>query len=700
VATSRLDRRSLLYLATVVAAGAQLAGCTTGEGGKRSGSPEEGQAGKGGKGSETKPLPPPKTLGEAPSLAQQVKAGKLPPVKSRLPKNPYVVPHRWQGTGKYGGTVYLLTDASDADSLNEYMYGKSPLRWLNDGLDIGPGVVESWESNPDTTEWTLHIRQGLRWSDGEPLTSADALYWWEDMVLNEEHPALPGDAARSGTGAPMRLEAPDDHTLVLKFDNSTPLTPALLANGVNTADWFVPKHYLRQWHPKYNSEIKDKAWAETHEERTNWVRNPGCPTLTGWHTTKFSEGRTIEMERNPYYWCVDRDGNQLPYVDKLVFTVADDTEVAKLQVQDGKIDYVHGPFVPFGLADISPLRNSKAQHGLEMQLWDSGSGTASVFFLNYDYPDAGLRKLFREPKFRQALSHAFNRTEARKAIYFNTGELTTGTYSPKAIEYQVNAEGRQVYKRWRDAYVAYDPDKAKQLLDDLGVVDKDGDGKRELPDGGKLVIRFDVPADYNLEHKQKNELLKRDWEAIGIAVTTNPIAPAGYEDQWQNGKLMTRTAWEVGDGPDHITGPWWFVPIEPNRWAPLHGRMWSLRGTKDEKAELDVDPWKRTPPRVEAEPGSPIAQLQKLYADAKTEVDALKRHQLVWEMIKIHIEHGPFFMGVVANYPQLTLHKAGLRNVPTRNQLALGGMVNTWAHPTPAVYDPEAYFWDDPEAHT
>ncbi|WP_460519623.1 ABC transporter substrate-binding protein [Flindersiella endophytica] len=686
----------------MVAAGAGIAACTPKPSGEQSGDGDGGKAkaAKGTKGSETKPLPPPKQFGESPELAKQVKAGSLPPVEDRLPAKPYVVPHRWVGGGKYGGTVYMVIDASDNPSINEFMYGRSPLRWLNDGLDIGPGVVESWDSNPAATEWTLHIRENLKWSDGQPVTSADVMYWWEDMVLNEDHPALPGDAARSGTGSPMRLEAPDKNTLVLKFDAATPLTPALLANGVNTEDWFMPRHYLEQFHPKYNKKVKDKNWMVTHDKHINWVLDPKCPTLAGWRTTKFAEGRTVELERNPYYWCVDKKGDQLPYLDKLVFTVVDDTEVAKLQIQEGKIDYVHGPFVPLGLADIAPVRKSKSQHGLEMQLWDSGSGTASVFFLNYDYPDAKLRKLIREPKFRQALSHAFNRDEARKAVYFNTGEKTTGTYSPKAIEYVVNGDGKQAYKQWRDAYVEYDPEKAKKLLDELGVVDKDGDGKREVPGGGKLTIRLDVPADIAQEHKQKNEYLKRDWEAIGLSVTSNPIAPASYSDQWKSGVLMSNSAWEVGDGPDHITGPWWFVPIEPERWAPLHGQMWSLRGTKDEKTELNVDPWKRTPPRVDAEPGSPIAQLWDLYAKAKTEVDALARHKIVWEMIKLHIEYGPFFMGVVANYPQLTLHKSEMGNVPARAQLAQGGMVNTWAHPTPACYDPEVYFWDNPEEHT
>ncbi|MEQ4206640.1 ABC transporter substrate-binding protein [Actinopolymorpha sp. B9G3] len=143
------------------------------------------------------------------------------------------------------------------------MYGRSPLRWLNDGLDIGPGVVESWESNDDASEWTLHLREGLKWSDGEPVTAADALYWWEDMVLDEVHTAIPPDSGRSGSGKPMTLSAPDDTTLLLTFDSPTPLTPALLANGVNTVDWFVPKHYLGRFHPKYTRRSRTRTGSRT-----------------------------------------------------------------------------------------------------------------------------------------------------------------------------------------------------------------------------------------------------------------------------------------------------------------------------------------------------------------------------------------------------------------------------------------------------
>ncbi|MEQ7125901.1 ABC transporter substrate-binding protein [Actinopolymorpha sp. B11F2] len=693
------SRRRLLHGSAVAATTVVLGACSTTDGPTADrGDPDPST--RGGKGSRTKPVEPPAKFGEAPALAAQVKAGELPPVAERLPSRPYVVPHRWCTDGKYGGRMLNLVDKSDSGAINEYMYGRSPLRWLNDGLDIGPGVVESWESNDDASEWTLHLREGLKWSDGEPVTAADALYWWEDMVLDEVHTAIPPDSGRSGSGKPMTLSAPDDTTLLLTFDSPTPLTPALLANGVNTLDWFVPKHYLGRFHPKYNKEIEDKNWFEDHDQHANWVVDPDCPTLTGWHTTSYREGRQIVMERNPYYWCVDANGNQLPYVDEVVFSVVTEPEVRKLQIQEGSVDYVHGAFIPIGLGDISGMKSTQNQHDMDVLLWDSGSGTGSVFFFNYDYPEPGLRRLIRNPKFRQALSYGFNRAEAQKAIYYNTGEKTTGTYSPKSIEYQVNDEGKQVYRTWRDAYVDFDPDKAAQMLDELGVVDSDGDGVRELPGGGKLRIRIDVPADVSAEHSSKNNLLKADWEKLDIAVEINPIAPEAFGDQWQNGQLMAQSSWEVGDGPDHITGPWWFVPIEPARWAPLHGRMWSLRGTPEENKETDVYPWKRTPPRVDPEPGSPIARLWEMYDRAKSETDALARHRIVWDMVRIHIEDGPFFMGTVANYPQVTMRKKELRNVPARDQLALGGMVNTWAHPTPAVYDPEAYYWENPDAHT
>jgi peptide/nickel transport system substrate-binding protein len=148
------------------------------------------------------------------------------------------------------------------------------------------------------------------------------------------------------------------------------------------------------------------------------------------------------------------------------------------------------------------------------------------------------------------------------------------------------------------------------------------------------------------------------------------------------------------------------VADEPERWAPLHGRAYTLRGTESETEELDVDPWERNPPRInDGEEASvpAIAELHRLYDASKIEPDVMKRHALVWQMIKVHIDSGPFFGGTIANDPNIILVKKGLMNVPTKDDLlaeGLGGFVGPWIIPSPAVYDPETWYWDDPAAHS
>ncbi|MFD2082232.1 peptide/nickel transport system substrate-binding protein [Actinopolymorpha cephalotaxi] len=702
-----LSRRALLHLSAVAAGSVVLAGCSGGDNQTEGGGPKGGAkpTAQARKGSRVKPVAVPAKLKESPELAKLVQAGKLPKLEERLPRKPYVVPHNWLTPGKYGGVISTVTSASDSGTHAEYMYGHSLLRYLNDGQDIGPGLVESWESNADASEWTLHFREGLKWSDGQPWSTDDIMFWWKDMVLNTEHSEVPPDEARSGKGTVMTMTAPDALTISMKFDAPAPLTADRLAMWVNRGNgpgWMEPKHYLKQWHPKYNKSV-GKDWATDKglfDQKRAWIRNPDCPVMTGWKCQSYKDGRRVVFERNPYYWCVAPDGAQLPYLDALNFNVVQNPEVQKLQAVEGKLNFLFGGFTSLFLSDISSLKQSQAKTKLAVVLWDAGDGSGSLVFFNQDYYEPKMRKLIRTAKFRQALSHAYNRAEVQKAVYYNTGELTTGTMSPKAIEFHVNDEGKKVYRSWRDSYIKYDPELAKKILDEIGVVDKDGDGKREMPDGSKLVVRLDYQADTAPEHQHKNNLLKKDWDAIGIDTRLNPVPPDGYGDQWRFGKLMTNTTWETGDGPNCLVYPQWLVPMESSRWAPLQGEFYNQRGGPNERKQLDVDPYKRTPPRMDAEPGGPVARLWKIYDQTKIEPDELKRHQLVWEMVKIHITDGPYLLGVVANTPYILLVHADMKNVPARNELAMGGFAAPWIHPTPAVYDPETWFWTNPDQHT
>jgi ABC-type transport system substrate-binding protein len=696
---STMRRRAFLRLSAVAAGGAVLAGCTSTEGPTRNQS--SAGAAANAKGSVVRPLRVASPRGEAPTLKRLVEAGELPPLARRLPEHPYVVPHRWLSPGKYGGNLLMNTTSTEEGSHKEFMYGHSPLRWLNDGLDIGPGLVESWESNEDASEWTLHFRQGLKWSDGEPWTTADIMYWWDDLVLNEVHPEVPPDDMRSGRDTVAKVTAPDEYTLVLSFDAPAPVTPERLASWVkrgNGAAWMQPKHYLKQFHPTYNSSIKSDGWYQEHDNKSEWTTNADCPTMTGWRLRSYHEGRSLTFERNPFYWCVDRQGNQLPYIDTITLTAVQDLEVNRLQIEQGQVDYVHGPFSGLELSDVAGL---KRVENLDVLLWDSGSGTMAMVMLNLDYRDDAIRNLIKKPEFRQALSHAYNRQEARKAIYFNTGELTTGTTHPNAVEFEVNDRGKEVYRHWRDSYVAYDPAKAKSLLDELGVVDVNGDGLREFPDGTKLTLRLDYPGDARStsDFMKMNNQLRQNWAAVGIDAELNPVAPAGYWDQWFRGQLMSHTAWSVTDTP--MTYPAPVVPVPPAHWAPLHAQGFALKtadpGLLEEQA--DRDPWDRQPAWLLPEEGSPIDRLWKLYNQGRAEPDRMKLMQVLWDIYKVHIEEGPFFIGTVAKGLRVMVIHKELQNVPRKENLALGGWVDAWTHPTPAVYDPEAYFWANPEEH-
>jgi peptide/nickel transport system substrate-binding protein len=725
----KLSRRDFLRISAIGAASAMVAACggqntTQGGGGAGTtgtvtGNSAEGQAVASAVPNSTSPpstggtaasadvsgtvevLKAPGSFKEAPMLADQVKAGKLPAVAERLPKNPYVVPHAWVKPGQYGGTLQL-TNSWGGDGVGtvwvESMYGHSPLRWLKDGQAIGPGLVESWEHNADASQWTFRFREGLKWSDGQPWSTDDIMYWWNDMVNNPEANESPPDEARSGKGTLAKFEPVDKNTLRLIFDAPAPLTADRMAMWVNMSigpRWMAPAHYMKQFHPKYsNGKYKD---FKEHEKQINNKTSAGLPVMTGWKLTEYKEGTSTSWERNPFYWCVTKEGDQLPYIDRVHVTGYQDKEVEKVNYLGGKVDFTHHWVL--ALTDVAAAKQAQNTSKCEVRFWDDGGGTGISYFLNYDYKDEKMRKLIREPKFRQALSHAMNRADIQKNLYFNRGELTTGTMSPKAIEWRVNDEGKQVYASWRDAYLKYDPEKAKQLLDSIGL--KAGaDGMRTMPDGSPLLITLDYASDTSRNTISQNELLAANFKAVGVNAKLNPVPKDGRDEKWRAGEIMSNADWGVGDGPNCLVYPQWMVPLENTRWAPLEGSFYNVRGTPKENAEKDVDPYKRTPPRMAPEPGGPVDKLTQIYDKTKVEPDAMKRHRMVWDMVKIHISDGPFFIGTVANAPLPFLVKAGLGNVPQQTDLALGGFCGPWIHPTPAVYDPETWFWDNPSQHT
>jgi len=701
----KLTRRDFLRLSAVAAAGAAIAACAKTEEPTKAPAATATTAPAAAATNTTiptraptaTPVPTPVALKEPPQLALEVERGNIPPLDERLPQTPLVISMPWQKAGKYGGRMRVCHETWMGGNQEESMYGNSPLRWVDDGLGIDQGWVQAWESNADTSEWTFNMRKGIKWSDGEPFTTDDIMYWWEDMVLNPDQATNPPDEAKSGIGSVCTITKVDDFTFKMTYDAPSPLVADRLAMWVNGdigPRWIAPKHYISQFSPKYNSAVADYV---EHDQNIQFRQNPDCPSLSHWKCDAMEDGVYVTWGRNIYYYCVDADGNQLPYIDGCDDSAFQNAEARKAAILAGQSDYAwhsHG----FILADVATLKAAEDQMHMETRFWDSGSGTGSMFFFNRDYKEDKYRELFRDKRFQRALSHAWNRPQTQKLLYYDTGELTSGTMSPKAIEYQFNDEAKQRYVEWRDAFVSYDVDMAKSLLAEVGLEDTTGDGYINFPDGSELLIRFDNPGTAGGEGATKNELLAKDWEAIGIKTMMNPI-PSGASEMWYAGEKMDNCDWEVGDGPNHLVYPSWVVPNEPDRWAPLEGRWYMLSGTPQIKEELDKDPWERQPPRMEAEPGSPVATLWELYDKSRIEPDTISRHHLVWDMIKVHVNEGPFFMGCVANYPRICLVGLDMRNVPTHDELKLGGFGNPWIHPTPAVYNPEMWYYENPGDH-
>lgn len=279
---------------------------------------------------------------EAPMLQAMVAAGDLEPVAERLPEEPLVVEAE-DSIGQYGGTWRrAFKGIKDFHAFGRLNY-EPMLRWPRDPKDpVQPGLAKEWRWSDDGTELTLHLRRGLKWSDGAPFTVDDIIFWWEAIETNKDVTAAP-HAEWVINGEPMELEKIDDVTIKLKFagPNGLAETVGLAFHGnqwplgFERFGFFAPRHYLEQYHPAYNSAVTDYQQFEEKAFDFNIER----PAMTPWRVTEWGAGATeLVAERNPYYWKVDEAGNQLPYIDRLHFTLVEDNEAANLLAIAGEID--------------------------------------------------------------------------------------------------------------------------------------------------------------------------------------------------------------------------------------------------------------------------------------------------------------------------------------------------------------------------
>ncbi len=386
---------------------------------------------------------------EAPALAELAKSGKLPAVADRLPQSPMVVKPT-EKVGVYGGTWRMGTlGGNDSLSFQRVFAYEPLLRWMPDFSGYLPNVAESFTPNADSTEYTVKLRKGMKWSNGKPFTTADVKFWYEDVLLNTEITAKPDIVFTSG-GKVVEVKIIDDSTFTFKFAGPYGFFPLRMSN--NAAPISYPAEYLKQFHTKYNPDAAKnataagaKSWVEYFTQKATYYVNIELPTLYAWNlaTAYGSNSSVLSVERNPYYWKVDTEGNQLPYIDKLQYTIHQNLDTLTLQALNGEIDmqYRH-----FGTLNNKPIFfENQAKGNFKLVPVTSALANGVCIYPTLTTKDPTVRALLNNKDFRIGLSYAINRKEFIDLIFFGPGHPATGGAGYQRPVCQ-QADGLPVYR--------------------------------------------------------------------------------------------------------------------------------------------------------------------------------------------------------------------------------------------------------------
>lgn len=548
---------------------------------------------------------------------------------------------RGREIGRSGGEINTLIGRSkDVRLINVWGYAR--LVGYDEDLDLKPDILKAFESEDDRI-FTLRLRKGHKWSDGAPFTSEDIRFWFEDIASNPSLQPSGLPQFMLAGGKPPRFEVLDTTTVRFSWDVPNPLFKPALAKS-RPPFIYRPAHYLKQYHERYGDMNKIMKLAEARKLR-NWAalfnkmddmydaRNPDLPTLQPWVRLVDDSERRFVLQRNPFYHRVDSTGQQLPYIDRVIMTVADG-KIIPAKTQAGEVDLQARNI---GFSDITILKQGEKAGRFKTYLWPISKGSQISLLPNLTVKDPVWRELMRDVRFRHALSLGIDREMINKVLYLGFGTPANDTVLPMSPLFR---------PEYRDLNAGYDPDRANQLLDAMGLTERRGDGVRLLPDGRPLEIIVEASGE-NQEELDALELVAETWREIGVKLFPKPSQRDIIRERALAGTLVMAVWSGFENGiPTSEMPPEDFAPVRSDflSWSAW-GNWYETGGQTGEKPD-----W------------APAARLIELYDDWLVSGSSEERTEIWHEMLRIHAEE-TIHIGLVSEVRQPVVVQ-GLGNVP------------------------------------
>ena len=607
---------------------------------------------------------------ESPLLTKMVSDGKLPALAQRLPSVPLVI--QAEKVGVYGGALRRgLRGSADHNGILRMVGNQGLVRWNLAFTEVLPCVASKWEVNANSTEFVFTLRPGMKWSDGKPFTADDIVFSIEDCAKNSElYKSVPSTLVIANK--PVVVSKVNDTTVKFAFASPYALFLEQLATPLGQYPTLFPKHYGSQFHPKYNQNVAAQAkaanmndWAAFFRSKMGDIEIPARwgntekPTLDPWVVTEaYSGGVTrVVMERNPYFWQVDQSGQQLPYIDRLNFSIAQDVESLMLDALSGKLDIQERHID--SLQNKPTLSQNMQKGGYRLVELVNAQSQQVQIYLNMTHKDPKMREMFANKQFRQALSLGMNRKEIIDLVYLGQSEPYQTGPRPSHPWYN---------EKLSRQFTSHDPKQANEILDRIGYNRRDAQKFRLRPDGQKVFFSIDVIPTLNPDAVDSLELVKRHWADIGVDIKVNTIERALYYTRGDSNEHDAAT-WAGPGGLDPMLDPrdYYASHVQGSRYA-IPWTQWFASGGKDG-----------------IEPPESQKQRKKLFDDALATADIKKRGEIMKQVFDICADAFET-VGICLAVNTFGIVKNNLQNVPK-------SYPNAWSWPNPGPALPQQFFF-------